>query len=285
MLMRTRAEARRAAIDELRAAGIETVVLDADLLLAHVIGGRKEDVYAHPDAPLSEWAEREYARLVARRARGEPVAYLRGVKEFYGLAFVVTPQVLIPRPETEVLVTEVVRWAAARPEARVCDLGTGCGAIAICVAMELPLARVCAVDVTEDALAVARENAMRHDVAERVTFLRGDLLEPLGEVELDAVAANLPYLRTADLDDLRRSSLAYEPRRALDGGPDGLAVIRRVIDVLPRHLASDGAAFFECDPSQAEEVGFLLRRKLRARTRVAKDLAGRDRVVVAERGG
>lgn len=285
MLMRTRAEARRAAIDELRAAGIETVVLDADLLLAYVIGGRKEDVYARPDAPLSEWAEREYARLVARRARGEPVAYLRGVKEFYGLAFVVTPQVLIPRPETEVLVTEVVRWAAARPEARVCDLGTGCGAIAICVAMELPLARVYAVDVSEDALAVARENAMRHDVAERVTFLRGDLLEPLGEVELDAVAANLPYLRTADLDDPGQSSLAYEPRRALDGGPDGLAVIRRVIDVLPRHLASDGAAFFECDPSQAEEVGFLLRRKLRARTRVAKDLAGRDRVVVAERGG
>lgn len=282
--MRTREAARRAAIEELRTAGIETAVLDADLLLAHVIGGRKEDVYAHPDAPLTQWAERAYRELVARRAHGEPVAYLRGIKEFYGLAFVVNAQVLIPRPETEVLVTEAVRWAASRPEAIICDLGTGCGAVAICVAIELPLAQVIGVDLIDDAIAVARENAVRHDVGERVTFLRGDLLGPLaGRPPVDAVVANLPYVRSSELDGARNTSLAYEPRHALDGGPDGLAVIRRAIAMLPERLAPDGAVFFECDPDQVDDVGLLLRQTLRARTRVAKDLAGRDRVVVGER--
>lgn len=274
---------RRAAIEQLRASAIDTAVLDADLLLAHVIAVRKEDLYTHPGAPLTEWAEQEYAKLLARRARGEPVAYLRGVKEFYGLPFIVTPQVLIPRPETEALVSEAVRWCASRPEAAIGDLGTGCGAVAICVAVELPLARLYAVDVTEDALAVARENALRHDVSERIAFLRGDLLAPLQDTIVEAVVANLPYVKTDELDDPGRSSLAYEPRSALDGGPDGLSVIRRAVEMLPRNLAPDGAAFFECDPSQVEEVARSLRQALRARTRVAKDLAGRDRIVVAER--
>ena len=281
--MRSRNEARRAAISELRRAGVPTPVLDADLLLAYVLGGRKEDVYAHPEKPLTEWAERGLAELVARRARGEPVAYLRGVKEFYALPILVDPRVVIPRPETEVLVAEAVSWAASRPEAWICDLGTGSGAVAVCIAMELPLAHVVAIDASPGALEVARENAVRHDVAERITFLGGELLAPL-QVTVDAVVANLPYLPSAMLDAPDATSLAYEPRQALDGGADGLEVIRRAIAELPDRLARDGAAFFECDPEQVEEVGFLLRSALRARTRVVRDLAGRDRVVVAERG-
>lgn len=282
--MRSREDARRDAITKLREAGIASAVLDADLLLAHVIGGRKEDVYTHPEAPLTEPAERAFAALVARRAKGEPVAYLRGEKEFYGLSFVADPRVLIPRPETEVLVQEAVRWGAVRPGARICDLGTGAGAVAVCVAMELPLARVIAVDSSAEALAVARENALRHDVAERITFLEGDLLAPLRE-PVDAVAANLPYLKTADLEQagsVDGTPLAFEPRGALDGGADGLDVIRRAIAMLPDRLAPLGAAFFECDPEQVEELAFLLRRALHARTRVARDLAGRDRVVIGE---
>lgn len=274
---------RRAAIARLRDAGISTAVLDADLLLAHAVGGRKEDVYVHGAEPLTEWSARAFDVLVERRARGEPVAYLRGTKEFYGLSFVVDRRVLIPRPETEVLVREAVRWAATRPGAWICDLGTGCGAVAVCVAMELPFAKLIAVDASADALDVAKENAVRHDVAERITFVKGELLEPL-ELTVDAVVANLPYLPSALLDAPGPTSLAFEPRVALDGGVDGLAAIRRAIQQLPAHLTPSGAAFFECDPAQVEEVGLLLRQTLRARTRVVKDLAGRQRVVVAERG-
>ncbi len=280
--MPTREDVRRAAIARLRQAGVATAVLDADLLVAHVIGARKEDVYAHPEAPLTDWAAREVASLVERRSRGEPVAYLRGLKEFYGLSFVVAPSVLIPRPETEVLVQEAVRWAAGRKRPTLCDLGTGSGAVAVAIAIELPLARVVAVDASEEALALARENAMRHDVLERIEFRAGDLLAPL-EAPVDAVIANLPYLRSDELERGGGTSLAYEPRVSLDGGPDGLAVIRRAVAELGPHLTADGAAFFECAPEQTKEVARLLRRALPGRTRVARDLAGRERVVVAER--
>jgi release factor glutamine methyltransferase len=273
----SRDEARRDAITRLRDSDIPSAVLDADLLLAHVIGGRKEDVYAHPELPLSEWAARTYRDVVERRARGEPVAYLRGVKEFYGLQFVVDPRVLIPRPETELIVHEVVRWGATRPGATICDVGTGSGAIAVCVAMELPRSRVVAIDASEEALALARENALRHDVLDRITFLQGDLLEPLSEA-VDAVVANLPYVPSSRLDEPGRSSLAYEPRAALDGGPDGLKVIRRAIAMLPARLAGGGAAFFECDPAQAEHVEAALRNFIRGRTRRIQ-----ERVVIAER--
>lgn len=278
----TREAVRRRAIARLREAGSGTAVLDADLLLAHVLAVRKEDLYAHPEAALTHWAAAEFAALVERRARGEPVAYLRGVKEFYGLSFVVDARVLIPRPETEALVAEAVRWAATRPGALICDLGTGSGAVAVAIAVELPLVRLVGIDASEEALVLARENALRHDVTARVAFRAGDLLEPL-EGPVDAVVANLPYLTSAEVSGAKGTSIAYEPHTALDGGVDGLAVIRRAIGLLPAHLAPGGAAFFECGPDQAEEVGSLLRRELGARTRIARDLARRDRVVVAER--
>ncbi len=270
----TRESVRRRAIARLREAGSASAVL--------VIAARKEDLYAHPDAPLTEWAARSYDELVGRRARGEPVAYLRGVKEFYGLELVVDPRVLIPRPETEVLVQEAVRFAAALEAPLVCDLGTGSGAVAIAIAVALPRARIVALDSSEEALVLARENAFRHDARERIEFRAGDLLAPL-EARADAVVANLPYLRAKELAAGRGTSLEFEPRAALDGGADGLSVIRRAVAELPARLAPRGAAFFECAPDQAEEVGFLLRRALGARTRVVKDLAGRERVVVAER--
>ena len=278
----TRESARRDAIARLVAAGDATAVLDADLLLAHALAVRKEDLYAHPEAPLTEPAARSFDALVDRRARGEPVAYLRGVKEFYGLELVVSPAVLIPRPETEVLVEVAVRYLATREAPLVCDLGTGSGAVAIALAVELPLARVIAVDSAEEALAIARDNALRHDVVDHVEFRRGDLFEAVRE-PLDAVVANLPYLTSAEVEDARGTSIAFEPRAALDGGPDGLDVLRRAIADLPSRLAPRGLAFFECAPSQAEEVAFLLRKALRAKTEVVRDLARRERVVVGER--
>lgn len=280
--MTTREVVRRSAIARLTEAGIDTAVLDADLLVAHVIGARKEDVYAHPEAPLTEWAVQEVAALVERRVRGEPVAYLRGMKEFYGLSLVVDSRVLIPRPETEVLVQEAVRWGASREAPLLCDLGTGSGAVAVAIAVELPRARLIAIDASEEAIALARENAMRHDVLERIDFRAGDLLGPL-ENPVDAVVANLPYLRSAEVEGARGNSLAFEPRVSLDGGVDGLGVIRRAIEALPPHLAPGGAALFECAPDQAGEVARLLGLALGARVTVSRDLAGFERVVAAQR--
>lgn len=275
----TRESARRGAIARLRDAGIETAVLDADLLLAHVLGVRKEDVYAHPEAPITDWALGTYRELVARRSRGEPVAYLRGVKEFYGMELVVSPAVLIPRPETEILVQEAVRRLATREAPAVCDLGTGSGAVAIAIAAELPRARIVAVDASEAALSVARENLSRQSVGDRVGLRQGDLLAPLGG-PVDAVVANLPYLTTAEVEAAAGTSIAFEPREALDGGADGLDVIRLAVAALPRYLSPGGVALFECAPAQAEEVALLLRTSLRARTEIVRDLAGRERVVV-----
>ena len=245
--------------------------LDADVLLMHALGVTKEQLYARPEQEVGETAAARYEALVRRRAAGEPVAYLRGWKEFYGLRFAVDRRVLIPRPETETIV-DAIRASDAR---LVADVGTGSGAIAVALAVSEPAVRVIATDLSADALAVARANVRAHGVADRVELRQGDLLEPLRE-RVDALAANLPYLTDADAADTRgeRASLTFEPALAVRAGPDGLALIRRAIADLPRVLAPGGSAYFECDPPQAraragEHGGAVLR-----------DLAGSERVVV-----
>jgi len=258
--------------EELRALALRRIEpLDADVLLADALGISKELLYAHPEAPVGEDAEAAFRALLDRRAAGEPVAYLRGWKEFYGLRFSVDPRVLIPRPETETLV-EAILASGAR---LVADIGTGSGAIAVALATRSPACRVIATDISQAALAVARANVAAHGVADRVELRQGDLLAPIRE-RLDAVAANLPYLTDASVEEgtRERSSLAFEPRSAVLAGADGLALIRRAIADLPRVLAPGGAGYFECDPPQArllarEHGGAILR-----------DLAGNERVLV-----
>ena len=276
----TRATARRDAIARLRDAGIESAVLDADLLLAYVLGIRKEDVYAHPEPELNLDELARYKALITRRARGEPVAYVRGTKEFYGLEFAVDRRVLIPRPETELLVDEAVRRLAAQESPLICDLGTGSGAVAIALAVGLPRARLIATDSSTAALEVARANAARHGVAERIDFRAGELLGPVGE-PLDALVANLPYLTTAEVTTARGTSSEFEPRAALDGGADGLAVIRLAIAQLLARPAPTDMALFECGPAQARGVAATLGAAPGVQTDIVADLAGRPRVVVA----
>jgi release factor glutamine methyltransferase len=281
--MPTWGEARAAATTRLRSAPDPgTAALDADVLLAHVLGVGKEALFAHPERALSEPEAARFQELIDRRSRGEPVAYLRGFKEFYGLRFRVDPRVLIPRPETEVLV-DAARELIAGRAVTVVDVGTGSGAIAIAIAAHEHKVRVIATDTSRDALAVAESNALANGVADRVEFRQGDLLAPITE-RVDIVCANLPYLPDASVERwvAERSSLAFEPRVAVVAGSDGLSVIRRCIHDLPRVLAPRGAALFECDPPQVvaaleafEGIGL--------RTRVLRDLAGADRVVVAER--
>lgn len=257
---------------ELRTLALRRIApLDADVLLAHALGISKEHLYAYPEAPVDGDREAAFRDLLDRRAAGEPVAYLRGWKEFYGLRFAVDPRVLIPRPETETLVDAIL---ASGPHL-VADIGTGSGAIAVALAMHSPACRVIATDISAAALAVARANASAHGVADRVEFRQGDLLEPIRE-RVDAVAANLPYLTDVSVEEwtAERASLAFEPRSAVLAGVDGLALIRRAIADLPRVLAPGGAGYFECDPPQArrlarEHGGEILR-----------DLSGSERVLV-----
>jgi release factor glutamine methyltransferase len=281
--MPTWGEARAAATTRFRSAPDPgTAALDADVLLAHVLGVGKEALFAHPERTLSDAEAAHFRELVDRRSRGEPVAYLRGFKEFYGLRFRVDPRVLIPRPETEVLV-DAARELIAGRAVTVVDVGTGSGAIAVAIAAHEHKIRVIATDSSRDALAVAESNALANGVADRVEFRQGDLLAPITE-RVDIVCANLPYLPDASVERWvgERSSLAFEPRVAVVAGSDGLSVIRRCIHDLPRVLAPRGAALFECDPPQVVAVTLALE-DARLRTRVLRDLAGADRVVVAER--
>lgn len=256
--LRTRALARIAA-------------LDADVLLAHALGVTKEALYADPEATVPADLVTAFETMVERRARGEPVAYLRGWKEFYGLRFAVDPRVLVPRPETETIV-DAIRSSGAR---LVADVGTGSGAIAIALAVSDPGLRVIATDLSADALAVARANVEAHGVAGRVELRQGDLYEPIRE-RVDAIAANLPYLTDASVEEWtgERASLAFEPRMAVLAGADGLALLRRAISGLPRVLRPGGTAYFECDPPQARALAAEHGGK------VLTDLAGNERVLV-----
>ncbi len=260
--------------------------LDAPLLLAHVLGCERAALLAHPQRVLTPAQSAAFRDMVERRADGLPVAYLTGERAFYDLTLIVTPDVLIPRPETEHLVERALAWARAREGSlRVADVGTGSGAIAVTLARHLPGARVWALDASHTALGVARCNAARYDLAERVHFVQADLLGPLlgARGAFDLIAANLPYVPTSALEAL--AVTRHEPRLALDGGPDGLAVIRRLLAQVPRVLASDGLLLLEIEAAQGERAAALAAEALPgARVTVHADYAGHDRVVSAQWG-
>ncbi|MGC8873359.1 MAG: peptide chain release factor N(5)-glutamine methyltransferase, partial [Chloroflexia bacterium] len=220
------AEALRHGTRLLEEAGSPTARLDAEVLLAHLLGIRRVDLYLAPERPLVPEAETAYRTLLERRARGEPVSYLVGRKEFYGLTFAVDRRVLVPRPETELLVERALACAQeiGRPDLLVADIGTGSGCIAVALAIHLPRALLFATEISPDALAVARENIRKHGVEERVSLLLGDLCEPLPE-PVDLLVSNPPY---TIWESLPAGITAYEPRVALDGGKDGLEVVRRL---------------------------------------------------------
>ncbi len=288
------------AIERLRAAGMETPRLDAELLLGHAVGVERTTITAHPDAPVGPGAESTFRAALERRLAGEPVAYIRGIKEFHGLAFTVDARALIPRPETERLVDLAVEEAMQRlalggrsvgEELRVLDVGTGSGAIAIALAAELRRRRVpaeevaiLAVDVSRDALDLARENAVGHGVGDRVRFAAADLVPPDEDRAWEIVVANLPYVR-ADAMAALPVATSFEPTIALDGGIDGLEVIGRLLDLLPRALADDGVAYLEIGADQGDAIVGLVGARLAGWTcRIEADLAGLPRVAVIERG-
>jgi release factor glutamine methyltransferase len=282
-------------IERLRAAGLETPRLDAEVLLGSAVGADRTAILAHPDALVGDGPAAAFDAMVARRAAGEPVAYIRGIKEFHGIALGADPRALIPRPETEALVgialTDVMArlTGGARPDGggaiRVLDVGTGSGAIAIAIAVELRRRRVPpdevtidALDISPEALDLARENAVAHGVGDRLTFVVADLTPPPTSGPWDVIVANLPYVATDALAALGPPT-SFEPALALDGGPTGTALIERLLERIPTMLAPGGLAVLEIGADQADAVTELVSTTLPGWTcRITNDLAGLPRV-------
>lgn len=265
----------------------DTAALDAQLLLAHVTGLSRAAVLAYPERPLSLDEATHYAALIARRAASEPVAYLTGRREFMGMDFLADARALIPRPETELLVeaalAEVRSRLAAMPDVAtiVADIGTGSGAIAVSLArLEPKLAQIYATDISADALDLARENAQRLGVGERVHFLQGDLLLPLPE-PVDVLLANLPYVAHHDAPTLSDDVRCYEPSLALYGDDDGLGHLRRLFAQMPGRLRPGAAILLEFGFDQRAAVEALAHETFAsAEVRIVVDYAGWDRLAV-----
>jgi release factor glutamine methyltransferase len=290
---------------ELTAHGIENPRLDAEVLLVHVLKTDRAGLYTHLYDPLVEEQIRAFDQLVQRRAQREPLQYITGVQEFWSLAFKVDPRVLIPRPETEVVV-EVALPLLRRDTSplsspspfqgkdqgerefplKLLDIGTGSGCIAIALAAELPQAAIWAIDISADALAIARKNAQRHGVAERILFLQGDLFVPFREDKksFDLIVSNPPYIERDDLPSLQPEVQDWEPRVALDGGTDGLDFYRRLLAEGPAFLCSGGWLVMEIGHGQADEVLSLVREQ-RDLTEVhcVYDYAGKERAIMARK--
>jgi release factor glutamine methyltransferase len=263
--------------------GTTEAALAAKILLAHVLRCTLSDLFIRPERTLTTSEQETYRALIARRASHEPVAYLVGHRAFLDLDLAVDVRVLIPRPETELLVEQAIAVARRWSKPRIVDVGTGSGAIAVGLAVHVPCARVFAIDSAAGAIQVARQNAGRYGVSGRITFLEGDLLLPL-PVTVDLIVANLPYVSEAEYAMLSPDIRLYEPRAALVAGADGLSAIRDLLDTAGAHLADDGVILIEIGAGQGSAILELASRALPgARIEVIKDYARHDRIVRIDR--
>jgi protein-(glutamine-N5) methyltransferase, release factor-specific len=255
---------------------------EARILLGHALGISHEEMRLRPEREVSGEDAARFESLVARRAAREPLAYLTGTRPFYGLTFEVTPAVLIPRPETEFVVEAAL--AGLGPDPKLLDVGTGSGCIAIAVAVNAPAATVYATDLSPEALAIARRNAARNGVAERITFAEGDLLAPVADAgPFDVIASNPPYIAPEEIERLEPEVRDWEPRLALGTHPDALHFYRRLAAEAPPLLVSGGALIAEVGQGQAEAVMALWRAVGLLDVHVIPDLAGIPRVVTGRR--
>ena len=266
------------ATDDFRARGIQNPRLDAELIVAFALGIDRTHVIIDANRPLEGAELAKLRELVKRRRAHEPVAYLRGEREFYGLTFRVDSRVLIPRPDTETLVdVALARSAHLSLSMRQLDLCTGSGCVAIAMAKQRPTAKVTATDLSEDALALARENALRLG-AYNVAFVPSDLFERVTG-KFDVITANPPYIPTAEVETLQPDIKDFEPRLALDGGADGLAIVRRIVQEAPAFLAPGGLLAMEIGAGEAPDVRALFEARGFTDVRVERDIARIERVV------
>ena len=269
--------------DRLKAAGVDSPAIDARLLLEAAAGVTRTDLVGDPYRPLSEDQAHTLDGYLERRRRREPVSQILGRKGFWKIMLAVNGHVLTPRPETEVIVDHALRAFGERQAFTILDLGVGSGAILLAILAERPAARGLGVDVSEDALAVARENAANLDLNTRVALLRGDWTTGLGEAGFDLVVSNPPYIPTAVIAELEPEVREHEPRLALDGGPDGLDAYRALAPQVLRVLKPGGRFLLEIGHDQARAVETLMREAGADDLETLKDLTDRDRVVFGRR--
>ena len=257
----------------------DTPALDASVVLAHILGKPRTWVLAHPRLELTAEQKEELKEKVRRLESGEPLPYVLGHWEFFGMEFDLSPAVLIPRPETELLIEKAIAWVQASPtRRRIADIGTGSGIIAISIAVHIPDAVVLATDISGDALRVARNNAVRFHVQDRIEFVQCDLLPAQPLHQLDLLCANLPYIPTSTLQGL--PVYGREPGLALDGGADGLELIRSLLDQAPAWIAPGGRVLLEIETTLGPQTVQLAQKQFpQADIRLHRDLAGHDRLV------
>jgi len=272
-----------AARDRLKAAGVDTPVIDARLLVEAAAGATRADLLSDPHRVLTADQVKTLDDYVGRRARREPVAHILGLQGFWNLMLRVGPEVLIPRPDTETVVAAALEALPADRQARVLDLGVGSGAILLAVLHERPAAKGLGVDLSDEALAVARDNAASLGLAGRAALLRGDWTAALEDAGFDLVLANPPYIPSAEIEALEPEVRDYEPRAALDGGPDGLDAYRALAPEILRVLKPDGRFVVEIGRDQGPAVRALFADAGAEDLAVGKDLAGRDRIVAGRK--
>lgn len=267
--------------------GIDSARLDAEVLLGHTLGMDRVGLYVNFDRPLETQEVDAYRRVIAERGQRKPVAQITGVREFYSYELKVTPDVLIPRPETELLVETVLSYVNDVLDRqpgyvpRIVDVGTGSGAIAVTLAAQLPAAEVWALDCSPQALKIAEENAARLGVAARMTFRTGHWLQPVAsEKPFDVVVSNPPYIPSSEIDQLMPEVRLFEPRLALDGGADGLNAYRELLPAARQVVVPGGIVAVEVGDGQAEQVAAIGREAGWKEYDIHHDLAGKGRVVV-----
>ncbi|MGE5396000.1 MAG: peptide chain release factor N(5)-glutamine methyltransferase [Chitinophagales bacterium] len=259
--------------------------LEAEVLLASALGLERVGLYVEYDRPANEDERAIFRDMVKRRVRGEPSAYITGQKEFMSRPFNVNQSVLIPRPDTEVLVEECIRLLRERSGKKVvADVGTGSGAIAVSLAFYVPETVVYAIDISRPALEIANSNAVLNGVDERIFFEEGDLLAPVSFMKFDLIAANLPYIPSDDISELQVEVSEYEPKIALDGGLDGLAIYRRLLPAAFTNLKKDGYLLIEIGGEEQRIALAALLDQMNINYYVLSDLGGRERVMVAGKG-
>jgi release factor glutamine methyltransferase len=256
---------------------IEDAALEGEILLRNMLRVSRAQFYADLDSEVSPADIKNLLKLVGRRVKGEPSAYITGHKEFYGLDFTVDWNVLIPRPETELLVEQAISFCQKYHYSKIADIGTGCGSIAISLAINLPEVMIYAIDISTEALIVAKHNCEKHGVKDRITLLCGDMLTPLSE-SVDLIVANMPYVKECDIP--AKGSLSFEPLVALNGGKKGLDKISEICWQSSRKLNKEGSMLLEVGKGQASAVRLMLMDNFPyGSINVLKDLAGIERVV------
>ncbi|HEU0175290.1 MAG TPA: peptide chain release factor N(5)-glutamine methyltransferase [Blastocatellia bacterium] len=282
----TISETLKAASESLRAASVPNDLLDAQTLLAEALGEDRTYLIINFNRQLPEDLLSKFRAMVNRRAAGEPLQYITGHQEFFGLDFEVTPDVLIPRPETELIVEETIRivqkYGIARPV--IVDVGAGSGAIAVALARELSAARVIASDISEAALRVARHNAARHGLGDRVGFVASDLLDAFAEEDFaDFILSNPPYVSEEEMPSLQREVRDWEPRLALTDSNDGLSLYRRLLKGAPSHLKPGGHLICEMGYIQSERISAMVNHNVWGAGRLLDDLQGIPRTIVLQK--